>query len=578
MDFKHYCANIRKITIIIEIKNTLKKIITLSLITCSVQAAQSNYTIYIPFKENGINFVTVPDTNPENPNEETEIIGSSSISKTSITRGESVTISWNYNEADTVVISGVGTYTQKSGSVNIKPTTTTSYSINVSKGTKTKNETLNIEVIQPAPQISLTASSYKIGVGKSSTINWSVLNSDDISINEIGNKLANTGSYSVTPTNDTTYTLIAKGYENIPEESKSITIQVIPDAVINSFDVNQSTFNKGETAVFTWDVSNASKITLNGTTMPLTSNTTSVKLYNAGTIDYELVVTSLSGAVTKQTKTLTVNDINMITLFNVNGAEQSTVTTGSTTLKFTWDMVTPKTLKITNDRGWSVTVGVASKSYNYTYNHPVGNTVYTLEATNESGEKFTKTVTVKSVAAPVITSATGPSSIYIGESYTIDWTATGAIRYTLRSDDAGTGIPKTDTEFESGTSFIVPDPAAANNLISIYLTAYNEAGASVSKLIRYSAVDSPTIAIPIINGKNYNTITVAPNTALVFTTYSMSSGATLYGRDSTNSYDVPFPTNAPATPGVYEYYMSASKTVGGVTKYSNLLKATVTVQ
>lgn len=559
-------------------KKALTKIITLSLIASSVQASQSNYTIYIPFGSNSINFITKPITPPEVPDEETEIDGSSAISKQSINRGETVIVSWNYKELDSIVISGVGTYTQKSGSINLKPTTNTTYTITVSKGTKTKTQTLSVEVIQLAPQISLTASSYKIGVGKNATVNWSVINSDDISINNIGNNLANSGSYTVTPTIDTTYTLIAKGYENIPEESKSITIQVIPDAVINSFDVNQTTFNKGDTAVFTWDVSNASKITLNGTTIPVSSNTTSVKLYNAGTVDYELVVTSLSGVVTKKTKTLTVNDINMITSFNVNGVEQYTITTGSTTLNFTWDMVTPKTLKLINDRGLSFVIGVASKSYNYTYNHPVGNTTYTLEATNESGEKFTRTVTIKSVAAPVITSTSAPTSIYVGESYTIDWVATGAVRYTLRSDDVGTGIPKTDTEFESGQTFIVPDPAAANNLISIYLTAYNEAGASVSKLIRYGAVDLPTINLPIINGKNYNTITVAPNAALTFTVYSMSSGATLYGRDSTNSYDVPFPTNAPATPGVYEYYMSASKTVSGVTKVSNLLKATVTVK
>lgn len=559
-------------------KKALTKIVTLSILTFSVQASQSNYTIYIPFGSNSLNFINTPETTPEIPDEETEIDGSSAISKQSINRGESVIVSWNYKELDSIVISGVGTYTQKSGSINLKPTTNTTYTITVSKGTKTKTQTLSVEVIQLAPQISLTASSYKIGFGKNATVNWSVLNSDAISITNIGNNLANSGSYTVTPTVDTTYTLIAKGYENIPEESKSITIQVIPDAVINSFDVNQTTFNKGDTAVFTWDVTNASKITLNGTTIPVNSNTTSVKLYNAGTIDYELIVTSLSGVVTKQTKTLTVNDINMITSFNVNGVEQSTITTGSTTLKFTWEMVTPKTLKLTNDRGLSVAIGVASKSYNYTYNHPVGNTTYTLEATNESGEKFTKTVTIKSVAAPVITSISAPSSIYIGESYTIDWVATGAVRYTLRSDDVGTGIPTTDTEFESGQTFIVPDPVAANNYISIYLTAYNEAGASVSKLIRYSAVDSPTIAIPIINGKNYNTITVSPNAALAFTVYGMSSGATLYGRDSTNSYDIPFPTTAPSTPGVYEYYMSASKTVNGVTKYSNLLKATVTVK
>lgn len=556
-------------------KNKVKKVLTLSLIAMTVQAYASNYTIVIPFSEKNINFVT-PTENP--PTEETEINGTIGASVNTINRGETVIISWNYKEVDSILISGVGTYTQKTGSVSVKPTTTTSYNITVKKGSKIKTSIISVEVIQPVPQISLTATSYKIGMGKNAVVSWSVTNSDDISISSIGNNLAKTGSYTVTPTVDTTYTLVAKGYENTPEKTDSITIQVIPDAVINSFEVNKTTFNKGESAVFTWDVSNASKVTLNGTVIPVTTNTATVKLNDAGTIPYNLVVTSLSGTTTTQTKTLTVNDTNMITFFNANGAEQLTVTAASTAIKFTWDMITPKTLKLTNNRGWSYTLGVASKTYTYTYNHPVGDTIYTLEATNESGEKFTKTVTVKSVAAPVINTSTANFSIYIGEAYTLDWTATGAVRYTLRSDDAGTGIPTTDTEFESGQSFIAPDPVASNNLISIYLSAFNEAGTSVSKLIRYTVVDLPTISIPIINKNYYNTITVAPNAALSFSVYGISSGATLYGRDSTNSYDVPFPTNAPATPGVYEYYMAASKTVNGVTKYSNLLKATVTVK
>lgn len=557
----------------------MKNFISVALLVATVQSSASNYTVVIPFSDKNINFINNPITpgEPEAP-DESGIDGTVNVSKKTINRGETIIISWNYAAIDSIVIDGVGTYNQSSGSISVKPTTSTNYSVTLYKGENVKNETISVEVIQLAPQISLTATSYKIGIGKNAIISWSVINSDDISISHIGTQLAKTGSYNVTPTTDTTYTLIAKGYEDIPEKTDSISIKVIPDAVINSFEVNQTTFNKGESAIFTWDVTNASKVTLNGVVIPIATTTATNKLNTVGTVTYDLEVTSLSGKTTKQTKTLTVNESNMINFFSVNGTESSTVTAVSTLVKFTWDMVTPKTLKITNNRGLSTTLSISAKSYNYTFSHPVGDTVYTLEATNESGEKFTKTVTVKSVASPVINTVTSMSSIYVGESYTLEWTGTGITHYTLRSDDAGTGIPTTDTEYTSGSSFIVPNPVASNNIISIFLMGYNEAGTSVQKLIRYSVLDSPTISIPTINTNYRNSITVAPNAALKFTVYSMTGGSTLVGRDSSNSYDIEFPTNAPSTLGTYEYYMAAYKTVNGVTRYSNLLKATVIVK
>lgn len=554
----------------------MKKTISIALMAITLQATASNYSVVIGVKDKNINFVNKITT--PTPPADSGIEGSSSLSKHTINRGETTIISWNYTDIDSITIDGVGTYNQSSGSVNVKPTTSINYSVTIHKGANVKHETLSVDVIQLAPQISLTATSYKIGVGKNAIINWSVTNSDDISISNVGNNLANSGSYNVSPTTDTTYTLIAKGYEDIPEKSDSITIKVIPDAVINSFDVNNTTFNKGETAIFTWDITNASKITLNGVVIPAATTTSSIKLNTVGTVTYDLEVTSLSGQTTKQTKTLTVNESNMINFFSVNGTEASTVTAVSTLIKFTWDMVTPKTLKITNNRGLSTTLPIASKTYSYTFNHPVGDTIYTLEATNESGEKFTKTVTVKAVSSPVINTVTSMSSIYVGEPYTLEWTGTGITRYTLRSDDVATGIPLTNTDYNSGTTFIVPDLAATNNIVSIFLTAYNEAGLSVQKLIRYTVVANPLINIAIINKNYYTNITVAPNAALAFTTYSMTAGATLVGRDITNSYDVQLPTNAPLTPGVYKYYISAYKEISGVTRYSNLLTATVTVK
>ena len=79
----------------------------------------------------------------------------------------------------------------------------------------------------PAPTASLSASPDTIQKGQSTTLTWATTNATDISIDGIGAVEAN-GSHSVTPTDSTTYHLVAKGAGGTQEATARVTVTAPP--------------------------------------------------------------------------------------------------------------------------------------------------------------------------------------------------------------------------------------------------------------------------------------------------------------------------------------------------------------
>lgn len=152
---------------------------------------------------------------------------------------------WNYKYANEIDIDGVGSYTQKAHSVDVSPLSNTTYTVNVKNGAKTKVEHLNLTVIQPVQNIVFDSDTYRIGYGKSAKLNWNVSNTSGVSISPLGPQ-SNSGAFSVSPVSDTTYTLTASGYDGISDQTKSLDITVVPDALIQSFTVDKINVTKGD--------------------------------------------------------------------------------------------------------------------------------------------------------------------------------------------------------------------------------------------------------------------------------------------------------------------------------------------
>ena len=79
----------------------------------------------------------------------------------------------------------------------------------------------------PSPTASISASPNSIDKGQSTTLTWQTTNATDVSIDGIGAVQPN-GSQQVTPTESTTYRLVAKGTGGTQEATARVTVNAPP--------------------------------------------------------------------------------------------------------------------------------------------------------------------------------------------------------------------------------------------------------------------------------------------------------------------------------------------------------------
>jgi hypothetical protein len=200
------------------------------------------------------------------------------------------------------------------GSVNIGSTTATSpmegdtYDTGGTPGTSA-----NLPYIEY-----FTAEPGAISAGGSSTVSWNVLNADSVTISYgmSTNNVPPLGSATASPSTTTTYTLTATGGGTSVSATVDVVVSGTPGAppstgaglpVINTFSANPQNIMTGGTSTLSYDVSNATTLTLAGGTK------TGSLLHSSGTVEvtpststtYTLTATNSAGSVT-ETTTVTV--------------------------------------------------------------------------------------------------------------------------------------------------------------------------------------------------------------------------------------------------------------------------------
>jgi eukaryotic-like serine/threonine-protein kinase len=111
------------------------------------------------------------------------------------------------------------------------------------------------------PTVSFTVDHPTVPAGQPVQLNWQTTNANDISIQGVGNNLTASGSQTVTPTQDTIYTLTAKGDGGIVTKQVQVTV---PPKPMVSISANPSSIQAGQTATLTWKTQNATQVTIPG--------------------------------------------------------------------------------------------------------------------------------------------------------------------------------------------------------------------------------------------------------------------------------------------------------------------------
>ncbi len=146
-----------------------------------------------------------------------------------IVSGESVELSWEVFNADSVSIdNGIGTV-EVSGSISVSPETTTTYFLTAEGPAETATATVTVTVMDPSdpPAVMFYSSPEGISPGGFATLTWFVVNAETISIDNGIGFVEDNGSVSVSPTETTAYTLTANGPGGTTTERISLNVSDI---------------------------------------------------------------------------------------------------------------------------------------------------------------------------------------------------------------------------------------------------------------------------------------------------------------------------------------------------------------
>jgi hypothetical protein len=162
------------------------------------------------------------------------------------------------------------------GSQTVTPRETTTYTINVRNrsGSTTANVTVQVQPQQMPKIIRFLAAPQEIFSGETSTLIWSVENADDVSISGVG-VVALSGTNSVAPTGDITYTLTAKNEAGTVSATASISVFGPPR--ILSYTGTPLTIKAGETATLRWETADATSVSISGAGVQPVNGTLAVK-------------------------------------------------------------------------------------------------------------------------------------------------------------------------------------------------------------------------------------------------------------------------------------------------------------
>jgi hypothetical protein len=157
-----------------------------------------------------------------------------------ITAGQSSTLTWNVENADTVDISGIGTVPAQ-GSQAVSPNTTVTFVITARNraGSAQANApiTVNPPVVQPppvdpAPTIAACMASpgTSAAPGNPVTISYTATNAQAVTFSPVVSSATVAGPVTVNPTATTTYTITATGAGN-RTATCTVTVNVTPAPV-----------------------------------------------------------------------------------------------------------------------------------------------------------------------------------------------------------------------------------------------------------------------------------------------------------------------------------------------------------
>ena len=243
----------------------------------------------------------------------------------------SFTLAWSVVNPSTVLTLAPPTTTVASSGSQVKaaPASTTTYTLTgttpAAGGNDVNAKSVTVYV-NSAPVInSFTASDTTVTAGSAVTLSWSVLGATSLTLQPGNINVTALTSTVVNPAVDTTYTLVATNPSGTSQQQILIDVGTAP--TITSFTASDANPLYNREVALSWNVSNATTISINQGVGAISGTTGSVSVLPLATTTYTLSATNIYGTSTANTV------INVATPIGVTAAG-FTVTRYNSTVAF----------------------------------------------------------------------------------------------------------------------------------------------------------------------------------------------------------------------------------------------------
>ncbi len=143
-----------------------------------------------------------------------------------ILAGTPATLLWQVENADEVVISGIGPVDKRAGAVEVSPAETASYTLTARNSFGEVSTSVTIGVVQPVRILRFTATPTELtDVGRPVTLAWATENATSVTITAGVGPRPVTGSLTLRIAEDTTYTLVASN--RFTETTATVTVRIV---------------------------------------------------------------------------------------------------------------------------------------------------------------------------------------------------------------------------------------------------------------------------------------------------------------------------------------------------------------
>ncbi|MBT7698039.1 MAG: sugar-binding protein [Desulfobacterales bacterium] len=377
------------------------------------------------------------------------------VTPTIIISGESCTLTWSTENAETVSIdNGIGSV-DLNGSISVSPTETITYNVTATGQGGITTDSVTVTVIYP-PGVTITALSDTIGSGSTTSLSWNSNHSDSVIVEpDIGSVTLN-GSTDVSPKETTTYTITASGPGGTI--SDSVTVTVIPPPEV-TFTATPNTIGLGTTSILSWNSTYADTVIIDNGIGSVDVNGT-MTVSPSETTTFTIIATGQFSSTTKEV-TITVYGLEIVK-FNV---DTPIIMRGSSaTLSWTSENATSCTI----DNG----IGEVALSGSITVT-PSETTTFTITA-SDMQNTVTAELTITVVDTPIVNLTVDNTAINKGESVTLSWTSENATSCTIDNEigavDLNGSLLITPNATTTYTIIASNQISSASNSISVIVT------------------------------------------------------------------------------------------------------------